>query len=93
MSHAASLPVTNSDKKLSKKHLKLTMKAEKAQAKLVEAKVKDHAKAIKSALKHGDSKSAAYNRQHLEHHQQELASVRKDMSDSARHLSKVKALR
>lgn len=93
MAHASSLPVTVSDRQMSKQHLKLTMKAEKAQSKLVKAKIKDHAKAVKQALKRGDKQSAAYNRQHLQGHQKELAAVKRDMADSAAHLARVKALK
>lgn len=78
---------------MSKKHLKETMKVEEDQKKLNESKIKDHAKAVKKALKRGDSKSVTYNRQHIRGHQKDLKQVNKDIKASEIHYKKVKALK
>lgn len=77
---------------MSKKHLKETMKVQKAQKKLVEDKIKDHAKAIKKSLKDNNQKSAMYNRKHMQGHQQEMKKLSKVMGKTQQHLNKVKAM-
>ncbi len=62
------LPVTKSDKKMAKKHLKATIKLEKQ-------KVKDHVKAAKK----GPSKSKAYNMSHAKGHQKDIAERKRSL--------------
>jgi hypothetical protein len=62
------LPVTSSDKKMAKKHLKATIKLEKQ-------KVKDHVKAAKK----GPQKSKAYNMGHAKAHQKDISMRKKSL--------------
>lgn len=65
MSYHGEVPVTKSDAKLAKKHLKATYKLNKA-------KIKDHQKAAKKA---SDPKSVSYNRSHSAEHQKDNQGV------------------
>jgi hypothetical protein len=62
-------PVTKSDKKMAKAHLKET----KA---LLNDKIKDHKKAMQTS----NAKSKAYNKTHLTGHQADLRKVNKSLS-------------
>lgn len=66
--HSSQLPVTAADKKMSKKHLKATMKLEKK-------KIKDHVKMAKKAT--GASK--AYHVSHLQNHKKNVKDDQKYM--------------
>lgn len=59
--HNSRMPVTSDDKKMSKKHLKMTMKLEKK-------KVKDHVKMAKKAT----GASRAYHLGHATDHQKNI---------------------
>lgn len=62
-------PVTKSDKKMAKTHLKVTKK-------LVKAKIKDHQQAIQ---KTSNPKSKAYNQGHISGHQTELNQINRSL--------------
>lgn len=73
------LPVTKADIKMSKDHLKATMKLEKS-------KIKDHYEAAKIASKEGNKESVAYHQGHLKGHS-------KDLKERQKYLKKVSKLK
>ena len=68
-------PVTEDDKELAEKHLKETQKLREKQHDLVQDKIDDHRKALKKRVKDGEKRSAAYNKSHMEKHQDELDDI------------------
>jgi hypothetical protein len=71
-------PVTDSDKKMAKIHLKLSEDLVDKKHDLLEDKIDDHKKALKDALKAGNKKSANYNKAHMTAHTHDLTDVEKD---------------
>jgi len=71
-------PVTDDDKKMAAKHLKLTQKLNEDKEELLEDKVDDHKKALVKAVKDGDKRSANYNKSHLTSHEGDLDDVHDD---------------
>jgi hypothetical protein len=64
-------PVTEDDRKMASKHLKLTKKLAEDRVDLLSDKIEDHRKALKKALKDKDKESANYNRSHMASHEHE----------------------
>lgn len=62
-------PVTKTDKKMAKAHLKETKT-------LLSSKIKDHQRAMKTS----NTKSKAYNRSHLTAHQADVRKVNKSLN-------------
>ena len=71
-------PVTDDDKKMAAKHLKLSQKLNENKQELLEDKVDDHKKALVKAVKDGDKRSANYNKSHMASHEGDLDDVHDD---------------
>lgn len=83
-------PVTKSDAKIAKKHLKATIKLRKQEVKLMDSKIADHRRAASTT---SNPRSKAYHRSHTQPHVAERARAKSDIRSrrqSLRTLSKLK---
>ena len=85
-------PVTDTDKKMAKDHLKATKDMLEDKADLLEDKVDDHKKALKDAIKAGNKKSASYNRAHMTAHVHDMNDTQKDEAKIHRSISTLSKL-
>jgi hypothetical protein len=65
-------PVTDDDKDMAEKHLKLTRKLIDDKKELLQDKIDDHKKALIDRVKEGNKRSANYNKSHIQGHEKDL---------------------
>lgn len=80
-------PVTEDDKKMAEKHLKLTRKLIDDKKYLLQDKIDDHKKALVNRLKENDKRSANYNKSHIDNHVKDLDDADDDEDKIRRSLS------
>ncbi len=85
-------PVTDDDKKMAEKHLKMTQKLTEDKQELLSDKIEDHRDALKRALKDKNQKSANYNKSHLVNHEHEREDAANDENEIHRSLHTLKHL-